>query len=618
MTKTLLKSHSVLDNTLFKSPYIDRNGTLWAGTNAGIYRILGNNIKTITTKEGLSDGRVFCFLEDHQGRILAGTRAGGINVINEGKISVIDTKDGLGSNLVLCMCEDIEGTIWVGTGDKGLNRIDGKTGKVSQLDSLAPDQPAICQILEDNMRNLWIGTAYGIFVVKKDEINGYVKGLNKLPGIINFREEDGLKGGSVGGVFPAGCVTPLNKLWFSTTEGIAERPMSPAVTVISVKVNKKELEKRDTYNIPAGVIYLEINYSAPSFIAPEKLMFRYKLAGYDQDWTEAGDRRFALYTKVPHGDYNFIIEVRDYRGNLSPYKATVKIHVNPYFYQTWWFRFLCLIFILGIVYGIFTFRIRQVRDKELEILVLKRTDEIRKLNESLEQQVTERTAQLTATNTELEAFSYSVSHDLKAPVRRIEGLIQALIEDYEPQLDKNALDFLNKINESVVSMNILIEELLKLSRIARQEIEKTDVDLAIIAMEIGEKLRRTNPDRMVELKIQQHMIVKADARLVQIALQNLFENAWKYTGKLTKAKIEFGMTVKNEKETIFIRDNGVGFDMGQYGKLFTPFQRLHSEDQFIGTGLGLATVKRIIMKHGGWICAESEPGNGATFYFTLS
>ena len=623
---TLFNAHSSLDNTLFKSLYIDRKGIMWAGTDAGIYIFNGRDIKTISTGDGLSDGRILCFQEDHLGRMWAGTVQGGINIIKDGKISTLTKKDGLAGNLILSMYEDNEGTMWVGTGNHGLNRIDGTTGKITLLDSLDLNQPAICQIMEDGMRNLWIGTSYGIYVVNKDEVNGYAKGLNKLPRIINLGEEEGIKGGCVGGVFPAGCVTHDQKLWFSMTEGIAEiEPKkfamhftSPVVSVDTIKVNNRALEKSNFYDLPAGVIHLEICYTAPSFIAPEKLTFRYKLEGYDTDWTEAGERRFAIYTKVPHGNYTFKVEVRNYQGIISEHQATVNIHINPFFYQSWWFIALCLIFAIALAYGIFAFRIRQIRDKELEILVVKRTDEIRKLNESLEQKVADRTGQLTASNLELEAFSYSVSHDLKAPVRRIEGLIQALVEDYSQALDENARDFLNKISESVTSMSVLIDELLKLSRIARQELEKSDINLTMIGSEICARLQKGTPDRQVKIIIQEGMVVEADSRLVQIALQNLFDNAWKYTGKEKEGSIEFGMTEKDGKQTIYIRDNGAGFDMRQYGKLFTPFQRLHSDDQFTGTGIGLATVNRIILKHAGWIGAESEPGKGAVFFFRFS
>ena len=623
--KNIFKAHSGLDNSLFHAVYFDRKGTMWAGTNAGVYLFKGQEMKTMSVENGLSDNRVLCFLEDHLGKMWVGTM-GGITIIDNNKTSVLTKKNGLADNIIMSMYEDSDGTIWIGTFSRGLNRIDGKTGMISLLDSLNLQQKPICQIMEDKAHHLWLGTEDGIYAINKKDLDGYVKGLNKMPGLTYLGVEEGVPGDCVGAVFPAGCVTPDEKLWFPTNEGIAEidpstcsmQVSSPVVLIDSIKVNNKTLAGNGAFDLPAGVIHMEICYTAPSYIAPEKLTYRYKLEGYDHEWTEAGDRKFAIYTKVPEGHYTFRVEVRNNQGMISAQQASAQIYIQPFFYQTWWFRTLCLVFILMAGYGFFVLRIRQIKTKELEILVLKRTDEIRRLNESLEQKVSDRTTQLAATNTELEAFSYSVSHDLKAPVRRIEGLIQALIEDYGAQLDENATDFLVKIRESIVSMNILIEELLKLSRIARQELDITEVNLSGMAAGINENLKRAHPDRVVNVIIQPDMVVEADARLTQIALQNLFDNAWKYTGKEPEAKIEFGLTEKDGKQLIFIRDNGVGFDMGHYEKLFTPFQRLHSDDQFIGTGIGLATVKRIILKHGGWISAESEPGKGAAFCFTLS
>jgi len=224
---------------------------------------------------------------------------------------------------------------------------------------------------------------------------------------------------------------------------------------------------------------------------------------------------------------------------------------------------------------------------------------------------------LEETNQELEAFSYSVSHDLRAPVRRIEGLSDMLREDYEKVLDDAGKDLLSRITGSSVLMNQLIEDMLKLSRITRYTVSKTTCSLSEMAAKICGDLKLAYPGHEVTCRIEDGIIVEADPNLLQIALQNLLDNAWKYSSKAESPEVTVGREMKDGKKVIFIRDNGVGFDMSQAGKLFTPFQRLHSDDQFKGTGIGLATVKRIIVKHGGTISAHSEPGKGTIFYFTL-
>ncbi|PKN10161.1 MAG: PAS domain-containing sensor histidine kinase, partial [Deltaproteobacteria bacterium HGW-Deltaproteobacteria-7] len=240
----------------------------------------------------------------------------------------------------------------------------------------------------------------------------------------------------------------------------------------------------------------------------------------------------------------------------------------------------------------------------------KAEEEIRRLNESLEQRVRERT-------TELEAFSYSVSHDLRAPLRTIDGFSQALLEDYENMLDVQGKDYLKRIRASTKLMAELIEDLLKLSRITRSEMDIVPVNLTRMALSVMDKLQKSQPQRLVNIKIADSLQDLGDPRLIRIVLENLFGNAWKFTEKKKIAEIEFGLTIIDKKKVYFIRDNGAGFDMEYADKLFAPFQRLHHVEEYPGTGIGLATVKRIIHRHGGTVWAKGKPGQGATFCFTL-
>jgi light-regulated signal transduction histidine kinase (bacteriophytochrome) len=249
-----------------------------------------------------------------------------------------------------------------------------------------------------------------------------------------------------------------------------------------------------------------------------------------------------------------------------------------------------------------------------DITERKRAEEsVRQLNTDLQKQ----SAQLQAANKELEAFSYSVSHDLRAPLRSIDGFSQALLEDYADQLDEQGKDYLQRVRASTQRMGELIDDLLNLSRVSRGTMRLETVDLSAMAKNITAELQKAQRERRVDIVIADGMVATGDTGLFKVALENLLGNAWKFTGKCPDAKIEFGVAHQNGKHDYFVRDNGAGFDPAYTAKLFGAFQRLHDAREFPGTGIGLATVQRIIHRHGGSIWAEGKPNEGATFYFTL-
>lgn len=236
----------------------------------------------------------------------------------------------------------------------------------------------------------------------------------------------------------------------------------------------------------------------------------------------------------------------------------------------------------------------------------------------LEETVNLRTKDLITVNKELEAFSYSVSHDLRAPLRGIDGFSQILVDEYSEKLDGEAKRYLTFIRQGVQKMGLLIDDLINLSRLSRSEMKMENVNLKDMAQEIIDELANADPNRKFEFtNLNSAEVVQGDPGLLKAALQNLISNAWKYSNKKEISKIEFGTKIEKDKNVYFIKDNGVGFDMRYYDKLFQPFQRLHPKESFQGTGIGLATVYRIIKRHGGTIWAESSPSYGSTFYFTL-
>jgi PAS domain S-box-containing protein len=243
--------------------------------------------------------------------------------------------------------------------------------------------------------------------------------------------------------------------------------------------------------------------------------------------------------------------------------------------------------------------------------------EVASLNRELEERVRRRTAELSAANEELEAFSYSVSHDLRAPLRALDGFSRALVEDHGDRLDGQALDFLDRIQVNSKRMAELIDDILALSRVSRRELRRDRVDLAEIARDVWSQLQAVEPGRHVRWTAPERLATSGDPHLLRLVLENLIGNAWKFTRGTTGAEIELGVVDEDGTPTYFVRGNGVGFDKDYVHKLFQPFQRLHRESEFEGNGIGLASVKRIVHRHGGRVRAEGAPGRGAVIWFSL-
>ncbi len=255
--------------------------------------------------------------------------------------------------------------------------------------------------------------------------------------------------------------------------------------------------------------------------------------------------------------------------------------------------------------------------QEREALLTAHSEELLRLNQELEQRVTDRTAKLQEAIDDLESFSYSVSHDLWAPLRAIDGYGQALVEDYRDKLDNQGRSYLDRVVRAANRMGEIIDDLLHLSRVSRTDMRQEAVDMSRMAETVVEALRERDPDRRVEVSVQPGLTADGDPRLVRVLLENLLGNAWKFTARTGSARIEFGVEAVDGTEAFYVRDNGAGFDMAFAGKLFKAFNRLHTEDQFAGTGIGLAIVHRVVRRHGGAVWGDGEPDNGAVFHFTL-
>lgn len=635
-----------LPSDYIRSLFQDSRGALWIGIREGLARYQDGKVRVFTTNDGLSQNFIRAVAEDHEGHIWAGTYNNGVNRLengrfvdyrkkgilansvrsllvdnaggvwvgsieglfrwHNGRVTRYSQDDGLPPDPIFDMIEDSERTIWLGSYGGGLVRIkDDKITRYTFAHGLPND--VVLKVLEDDCGNLWLSSMKGIGCVSKRQLNDFADGTIDRIQCVAYNSSDGMIVSECTG--PTGCKTRDGFLWFPTSRGIVvidpqnvrRNSLPPPVVIEHVAINGKDCSTSENVRVQPGEGRVEVHYGGLSFLAPQKVKFRYMLAGFETEWRFVGTRREAYYTNLAPGKYIFRVTACNSDGLWNEMGANFAFELEPHFYQTYWFAAFSAICIGGVVFGIYRLRVWQLLRRE----------------KMLERRVLERTAELEAANKELEAFSYTVSHDLRAPLRTIDGFSEALLEDYADRLDEAGKDYLRRARAASQHMEGIIDALLKLSRVARSDLSCTDVDLSALAAVVATRLQAFQPERRVEFSIEPGLIVRADENLMQIVMENLLNNAWKFTGNQPVAKIELRSVLQDEHRVYCVRDNGVGFDMTYAHKLFGAFQRLHSSAEFEGTGVGLATVQRILHKHGGRIWAEASAGQGASFYFSL-
>jgi signal transduction histidine kinase len=387
-----------------------------------------------------------------------------------------------------------------------------------------------------------------------------------------------------------------------------------------------EPHERAAHQLPAVLTSLEVRLSE----SHEQRARLEELRQRWQDWEQVAERELALY---PSGDYLTIVregqgkvrmdairgvleaieDVERQRAKVSHHVAEEKARVVLWSGAVW---------LLGVA-GLLAWGSRRqllTLSNEYQGSLQQLTAQAEALRASearLEARVAQRTQELTYANQELESFSYSVSHDLRAPLRAVDGFSQALLEDEGERLSAQGRQLLQRLRAAATRMGQLIDDLLQLSRVGRSEMRRDRVDLSALAHQVAEELHRSEPGRAVRFDISEGLEAQGDARLLRVVLENLLGNAWKFTSRCPTAHIELFAENRGGRPVYTVRDNGVGFNMAYAGKLFSPFQRLHKATDFPGTGIGLATVQRIVHRHGGSIEGEAGPGTGATFRFTL-
>ncbi len=615
--------HSLGDD-LIRALCRDSNGVLWVGGwNNGLSRLnrVTETFQRYQNDPGnpasLSAGSITQIYEDRANTLWVATEGGGLNRYDPGTEKFIRYQNdpqnpkSLPDNIVRVLYEDQSGHFWVGT-TSGLCNFDRATGTCTvYTEKEGLSNNTIEGILEDEEGNLWISTNNGL-----SRFNPRTKIFR------NYDVIDGLQSNEFN-VFSAFCRSSrTGEMYFGGINGfnvfnplqVKDNNFVPPIVLTDFRlfgesvpvgegsVLKKNINETNSLTLPYNLNSLSFEFAALSYVASTKNQYRYMLEGFDADWHDVGSKeRLAVYTNIRAGDYIFKVEGTNEDGIWNKKGKTILIKILTPWWQTWWFRSMIIIMFFTFLYVGFRLRIRNIKIRSLEF----------------EHLVEERTAQLETSNKELEAFAYSVSHDLRTPLRGISGFSQILLIEHQDKLDDTAKNYLQRISTATLRMSQLIDDMLSLSRVSRAEMSIQLLDLSKLAQEIANNLMVNQPDRKVVFTIQAGIKAKGDKGFLQIVLKNLIGNAWKFTSKQSSATIEFGIFEQDDKRVFFVRDNGAGFNMKYAHKLFGPFQRLHSLKEFSGTGIGLATVQRILQRHGGKVWAEGEVGKGATFYFTI-
>ncbi|MEW5799886.1 MAG: two-component regulator propeller domain-containing protein [Bacteroidota bacterium] len=617
------------------------DGEIWVATyGGGISRIKGDSILPLTTKQGLANDNVLAMVRVSKNEIWAGTNGGGINKITPNGIETYTIENGLSSNFILSMYLDRNGAIWAGTNGGGINKIDKGTIQIfSTMNGLRED--VTLMILEDDLGFMWIGGNQGITRIQKKDFDEIAAGTLAKFGKVDYGRSDGLQNAEISGVSsPCIIKTRDGKIWFTTVGGLACVDPKRVITehskfpihIEQLVANNKVLYPDSLLEFEPGNNSIEFHYTALSYIAPERIRFRYKLVPFNDDWIDAGTRRTAYYTNIPPGAYTFYVNTSTDNGEWSEQTASTSLILQPFFYQTRYFIAIVGFGLILLGAGLYALRTARVHRhaKHLKQLVDVRTADLVNAKDKIEHHLKEVEAardelakinlQLDKANKEKSDLLGILSHDFKNKVVNLHhfasGINTGTIQQSEIKEHSQLMELTTQY------MLRLIEDTLSSSALEQGQLVLTKTPLDIVQLVelvvLKNRIVMQHKSQTIEFSsTTDHYMLNGSERWLNEAVENLINNAGKFSPPHTT--INVSVEVHDSSVSIRVQDHGPGLTEEDKHHLFQPFKKLSAQPtgNEISTGLGLTIVKKIVEMHGGSVRAESTAGSGATFIVEL-